>query len=425
MGVPPTEDRPRLPARAGAPVPCNIHVFLATSMSHRTTAFLTLLLLTACAKGGSEDRPLSEVQISASHHLLSFRGLPGLTATQVQPDEIFSGQGVLNLSDNSTYTITQTGGTSSPRNYALETTGVLTILVAPVDPRQSTPVFRGAYGLQGDTGLYFFTDRLISADSQSLGLFWGSRVHPGPTDLSGDWHLFSLHVVFSTSMVPDADNIARVVGGSVTVDPGNPGDPLVLTGDGSESTNLNIDLSGTIQDLGDGEVNLEVTYAQHALPATGDDRVFLAAHGTNAVVAVDLDESDGESGILVLIRKRTGTADPALLAGDFLIGGHTVFPNPTNPGSDAGLGVLSLTAGGAFRMEMTGSRNIDFTYQGTFTLDDDGLLTLAVAGTNETWLGAVDQDYNTVVIIDHVIEQRANDTPELNLFFALRANIDD
>lgn len=393
-------------------------------MSHRTTALLSMLLLTACAKGGSEDRPLSEVQISASHHLLSFRGLPGLTATQVQPSEIVSGQAMWNLSDNSTYTITQSTGTSSPRNYALETTGVLTVLVAPLDPRQSTPVFRGAYGLAGNTGLFFFTDRLISADSQSLGLFWGSRVLPGMVDLSGDWHLFSLHVVFSSSMVPDADNIARAVGGSVTVDPGNPGDQLVLTGEGSESTNLNLDLSGTIQDLGNGEVNLALTYAQHALPATGDDRAFVAAHGTNAVLALDLDESDGEAGLLALIRKRTGVADPALLAGDFLTGGHTVFPNPTNPGSDAGLGVLSLTAAGAFRMEMTGSRNIDFHYQGTFTLDDDGLLTLSVAGTNETWLGAVDQDYNTIVIVDHVIEQRANDTPELNLFFALRAVTD-
>lgn len=393
-------------------------------MSHRTTALLSLLLLTACAKGGSEDRPLSEVQISASHHLLSFRGLPGLTATQVQPSEIVSGQAMWNLSDNSTYTITQSTGTSSPRNYALETTGVLTVLVAPLDPRQSTPVFRGAYGLAGNTGLFFFTDRLISADSQSLGLFWGSRVLPGMVDLSGDWHLFSLHVVFRSSMVPDADNIARAVGGSVTVDPGNPGDQLLLTGEGSESTNLNLDLSGTIQDLGNGEVNLALTYAEHALPATGDDRAFVAAHGTNAVLALDLDESDGEAGLLALIRKRTGVADPALLAGDFLIGGHTVFPNPTNPGSDAGLGVLSLTAAGAFRMEMTGSRNIDFHYQGTFTLDDDGLLTLSVAGTNETWLGAVDQDYNTIVIVDHVIEQRANDTPELNLFFALRAVTD-
>ena len=393
-------------------------------MCHRTTAFLSLLLFTACAEGGSEDRPLSEVQISASHHLLSFRGLPGLTATQVQPDEIFSGQAMWNLFDNSTYTITQTSGTSSPRNYALESTGELTVLVEPVDPRQSTPVFRGAYGLQGNTSLYFFTDRLISADSSSLGLFWGSRVRPGLTDLSGDWHLFSLHVVFSTSMVPDVDNIARAVSGSVTAAPGNPGDQLVLTGDGSESTNLNLDLSGTIQDLGNGEVNLAVTYAQHALPATGDDRVFVAAHGSNAVLALDLDESDGEAGLLALIRKRTGAADPALLAGEFLIGGHTVFPNPTNPGSDAGLGRLSLTAGGAFRMEMTGSRGIDFVYQGTFTLDDDGLLTLSVDGTNETWLGAVDQDYNTVIINDHVIEQRANDTPELNLFIALRVDTD-
>lgn len=393
-------------------------------MSHRTTAFLSLLLLPACSEGGSEESQLGDVQISASHHLLNFRGLPGLTATQILPDEISSGQATWNLSDDSTYTISQPAGTSPASNYALETNGVLTVLVPPSDPRQNSSVFRGAYGLQGDTRLFFFTDRVISASSPTLGLFWGSRIRPGPTDLSGDWHMFSLHVVFGTSMVPNVDNIARAVGGSVTVDAGNPGDELALTGTGSESTNLNLDLSGKIQDLGDGEVNLNVTYATHLLPATGDNRVFLAAHGTNAVLALDNDKSDGESGLLALIRKRTGSADLALLAGDFLIGVHTVFPNPTRPGSDAGLGLLSLTDTGAFRMEMTGSRAIDFHYQGTFTLDDDGLLTLSVADTNETWLGAVDQDYNTVVIIDHVIEQRANDTPELNLFFALRAKTD-
>ncbi len=356
--------------------------------------------------------------------MLSFQGLPNLTATQVSPDEIFPDHATWTLFDNSTYTVTRQSGTSAPQLYALEKTGELTVLIAPVNPRQGTPVFRGAYGLEGDTGLFFFTDRLITADSRSLGLFFGTRVQAGGLDLAGDWHLLSLHVLFSNSTVPNPDNIARAVGGSVTAAAGNPGEELALTGTGRESTTADLDLSGSIQDLGNGEVNLAVRYTQLGAQATADTRVFLACHGSNLVLAVDSDETDGEAGLLALVKKRTGVADPALLEGELPIGAHTVFVNPTNPGSDAALGRLSLTAQGAFRIDMTGSRGIDFHYQGSFTLADDGLLTLSVDGTNETWLGAVDQDYNPVLIIDHVIEQRANDTPELNLFIALRKEQD-
>jgi hypothetical protein len=389
-------------------------------MAYLKTTLLLPLVLAACAEGGTEDRPLSEVRISASHQMFGFSGLASLTATQVKPDEIFSDHATWNLFDNSTYSVTRPSGTSPPREYALETNGELTVLINPVDPRQSTPVFRGAYGLQGDTGIYFFTDRLITSASGDLGIFWGTRIIPGPVDLSGDWHLFSLHVVFSDSTIPNPDDIARAVGGSLTAAAGDPGTELALTGSGSESTSASLDLAGHIQDLGNGVLNLTVTYAVASQPATADERVFFATHGTNVVLALDADETDGEAGLLALVKKHDGVADLALLEGVYLIGAQTLFPNPNNPGSDAALGRLSLTAQNAFRMEMTGSRGIDFTYQGTFTLADDGLLTLTVAGTDETWLGAVDQDYNTVVIIDHVIEDRDNDTPELNLFIALR-----
>ena len=385
----------------------------------KTTCLLPLVLL-ACAEGGREDRPLSEVRISASHQMFGFSGLASLSATQVQPDEIFSDHATWNLFDNSTYSVTRPSGTSSPREYALEMNGELTVLINPVDPRQSTPVFRGAYGLAGDTGFFFFTDRLITAASGDLGIFWGSRITQQPVDFSGDWHLFSLHVLFSSSTVPNPDDIARAVGGSVTADLGDPGTELALTGSGMESTSASLELAGHIQDLGNGNVNLTVSYAVASQPATADERVFVATHGPNVVLALDADETDGEAGLLALVHKREGIAELALLAGEFLIGAQTVFPNPNNPGSDAALGRLTFTALGAFRMDMTGSRGIDFTYQGSFTLDHDGLLTLTVAGTDETWLGAVDQDYNTVVIIDHVIEQRSNNTPELNLFIALR-----
>ena len=68
-----------------------------------------------------------------------------------------------------------------------------------------------------------------------------------------------------------------------------------------------------------------------------------------------------------------------------------------------------------------GAGGFDFTYGGSYVLDDDGKLTLTVSGTNETWIGAVDQNYEVVAIADNVVERRSGvKPPELNLFLGIR-----
>jgi hypothetical protein len=126
---------------------------------------------------------------------------------------------------------------------------------------------------------------------------------------------------------------------------------------------------------------------------------------------------------LVLVRKFDVPAAPidsVRVPGTFVVGGHTLFVNPSNSGSDAFVGTITLTAQGAFRLDAIGSQGQDFSYTGQYTLAADGGLAITVSGTNESWFAAIDRSYNTLVFVDDFVETRANNTPELNLGFAVR-----
>ena len=72
-----------------------------------------------------------------------------------------------------------------------------------------------------------------------------------------------------------------------------------------------------------------------------------------------------------------------------------------------------------FTLDAVGSQGIPFTFSGTYVLADDGGLALTVGG--QTWMGAVDQDYHTVVLIDNFVEAPVGtNVPELNIFLGLR-----
>ena len=58
-----------------------------------------------------------------------------------------------------------------------------------------------------------------------------------------------------------------------------------------------------------------------------------------------------------------------------------------------------------------------------FTNTADGRLTLSVAGTNETWTAAINRSYDTLVLIDDVVENRSNFLPELNLVVGVRKKV--
>ena len=49
-----------------------------------------------------------------------------------------------------------------------------------------------------------------------------------------------------------------------------------------------------------------------------------------------------------------------------------------------------------------------------------GGLKLTVDGTGEQWFAAISRNYNSITLVDAVVEDRANNTPELNILIGVR-----
>ncbi len=417
----------------------------------RVRPFLPLLaLLAACAQGGKQNLPPSDVQIAADHHLLWFRSLPGFASVAARADAVFSGHGVLALAADSTYRIQLPVGTTDAERYALANDGTLSIFNTGVGREPST-VFTGAYRLVGDRPDLLFTDRVAAGSSPSIGLYYGTRKQIGQVELAvaqgnpdpGHWHVLTLHVMLTTNTATLPRQIARAAHGQIDISAGAPGSIRSITNAfvgtsgavrGTESGNdlnpITVDFGGSIQNLldgsgsGDGSCNLTLDYANIGSPV--DPRVCRAVAGRDLVMALDDDETDGETGMVFLVRTFDTPAAPAVInnvAGDYLVGGYTVFVNPSNNGSDAFVGTLSLTAQGGFRLDAVGHQGADFSYTGTYVVAGDGKLTLTVSGTNEVWTAAINRTYDSLVLVDDVVENRTNNLPELNLMLGVRKKI--
>jgi hypothetical protein len=404
----------------------------------RTHTLLLCSLLAACADGGKEDRPASEVRFSAAHHLFGFKTLRGFGAFPVQGSVVFTDRAQFNLFDDSTYNLVRTTGTSGRETYKLGNDGTLSVFLTGGGNEPST-VFTGAYGRvgasnltePGDTPDYFFTDRVSTPNSQSIGLFYGTKKVDAALDLRGDWHVFSLHAVLGAA-VQAPDNVARAVHGTVNAAGATADANLTLAGTGFQSDTSGIpsaglNLGGSLRFLldgatGDGSCNFTLAY-------DADQRVMRAATGGDTLFALDDDETDGEAGIALLVREFDDSSTTTSLAADrvdgtFLVGGHTMFINPSNSGSDSFIGTVVLSTNGGFRLDALGNQGIDFSYVGEWTSQANGKLTFTVNGTNETWHGAIDRSYNTLVIVDDFVETRSNNVPELNLLLGVRKKLD-
>ncbi|HEX6811633.1 MAG TPA: hypothetical protein VF384_08430 [Planctomycetota bacterium] len=411
----------------------------------RAIALGLLVCLAACADGGKEDRPQSEVKISRTQHFVGFRSLRGFGAPPIGQNVVITDRGKLNLFADSTYTVTRGAQTTGAELYALESTGALSLFLQGGGTEPSV-VFLGGYGLfDGETSAtdMFFTDRVSTPASPSLGLFVSTRVATGQVELEGDWHVLSQHAIFNQTILTP-DNVGRAAHGSVDIAAGAAGTVRAISGTGTQSQATQgqgpITFGGTIQNVlvsgsGDGTCNMTLQYG-------ADSRIVLAVATGDATVGkllIGLDdeenETDGEAGIVLMVREFNGTLDPAKVDGRFLVGGHTLFVNPTNAGSDAFVGVVTLgdvtlSEPGAFRLDAVGNQGIDFTYTGTYVLlpvgggsaDLDGGIKITIPGTNETWFAAIDRSYNTLVFVDDFIEARNN--PELNIGFAVREKPD-
>jgi hypothetical protein len=406
--------------------------------THCRTAFLLLMsILAACADGGDPEVPASEVIVAANHHLFWFRGLPGFGNAASRPEAVNSGSAILAMRDDSLYTLTfPNNSTSSAQRYALANTSELNVYQSG-GSRDPTIVFQGSYQLlpqgAGNRPELFFTDRVSFGNSPSVGLYVGTKVQPGQDELEGAWRLFSLHVMLQPAGLQTPRTVARAAYGEVSIAAGAPGTARAITGTGFESGSdpsvVPVAFSGSVtnvldgQQQGNGACLLTIGYTNTG--SATDSRVFNhAAAGRDLLLGVDEDESDTASGLSCMMRKFDAPAtpaDPAQALGTFLIGGMTVWVNPTNAGSDGFVGELTLSSGGAFRMDAVGYEGIDFSYQGSYTLAQDGGLTLQVTGNGgETWQGAISRNYDTLMVVDPAVEVRANNRPEINYLMGVR-----
>jgi hypothetical protein len=383
-----------------------------------------VLTLTSCADGGEEDRPQSEVTINASHHMFALRSLAGFGTFPPPTSAVVTESAVLDLFDASTYTVTSATGTSGQDRYAIEEAGPFTIYVTGNSSEPST-AFLGAYSLVADQSDYFFTDRVSTNASPRIGLFFGTQIIDGQVELEGGWHVLSMHVIFDQTIL-SPDNVGRGAHGAVSISAGDPGTQRTISGTGFQGPGA-LTFGGTVQNLldgndeGDGSLNLSLSYQLDGQSA--DERIIESAANENVIFGVDKNNGDGEAGLVTMVRKfnaPTTPVDSVRVPGTFLVGGHTLFVNPSNPGSDSFVGTVTLSSQGGFRLDAVGNTGADFQYIGTYLLNQDGGMELTIEGTNETWFAAIDKTYNTFTFIDDFEETRANNTPELNFGFGVR-----
>lgn len=383
-----------------------------------------VLTLASCADGGEEDSPQSEVTKNASHHMFALRSLAGFGTFPPPTSAVVTESAVLDLFDASTYTVTSATGTSGQDRYAIEEAGPFTIYVTGNATEPST-AFLGAYSLVADQPDYFFTDRVSTSASLRIGLFFGTQIIAGQVELEGGWHVLSMHVIFDQTIL-SPDNVGRGAHGAVSISAGDPGTQRTISGTGFQGTGA-LTFGGTVQNLldgndeGDGSLNLSLSYQLDGQSA--DERIIESAANENVIFGVDKNNGDGEAGLVTMVRKfnaPTTPVDSVRVPGTFLVGGHTLFVNPSNPGSDSFVGTVTLSPQGGFRLDAVGNTGADFQYIGTYTLSQDGGMELSIEGTSETWFAAIDKTYNTFTFIDDFEESRPNNTPELNFGFGVR-----
>ena len=367
------------------------------------------LYLLACSQGGKQDRIESEVRVTAEHHMFGFKAEQAFPQFPIRTENLQVESGVLAFNDQSQWTLDGTAGS----RYELAKTGALVFRVP--NGRNADLVFQGAYGLSGDTGLFFFADTV----KPMVGLFFGARTVRAAANVIGDFHVFSLLVLTTPNAVVGPNSVARAFAGSLTTNATGE----VTAGSGRESTGSDLTLTGNLRAFNDGTVEVGLSLDT---PTLRTPRSFTTAATvtqslpvtTSVMLGHETADNDA-AGMVALVRKRDGRANLADLAGDYWVGALTVFANPSNAGTEGSYGTLTVTTTGGWRLDAKDS-TATYRLSGSLEIDADGTIRLTNNATREAWKGAFDQDYQTIVFVDNDITGASANRPELNLFLALR-----
>lgn len=259
-----------------------------------------------------------------------------------------------------------------------------------------------------------------------------------PHNLVGDWHYFSHHVMLdAVPLTTDPTTVGRGAYGSVAITA--TGTDYHVEGTAKETgpsqNTLDITLTGPTANLEprsttvDDWLDMRIDYDNGGVV---DPRTMVASAGPDLVFALDANERtptstlDSAAGIVCMMRKFSAPPVTNDIAGEFLVGGHTTFVKPENPGSDAFIGQLTLRAAGTWELIAAGRSGESFDYSGTWSQNaqqDGGLTFTVTSGAQiETWRGAISRSYETVVVLDPIAERRTA-TPtisELNFLHCIR-----
>lgn len=376
----------------------------------RLISVFALAAFAGCSTGGEDDSPLSEVQLSRTHHLVGMIGPLTLdTFPLVVDDGVFPLAGTLRMTPDDKYSLTGTGSVQLDDRYALENDGSLSLFVAR--PQQSTLVYGGAYDLAGSTGRYFFTDRVTTR----VGLYFGVPLvdgTPAIADYAGDWHMFALHVIYAPDgTLPSIHELGRASAGSVAIDSVG-----AVTGNVRESVSpaALLPVTGTVTAFQEGVLRASLEFG-------GTTRKFDGGGSADFAALAQTDQStDGAGGLCAMMRHRTTPVDLDALAGIYEVGGVTLFLNPGSAGFDATRGTLELNASGAFLLKVRTNDQLDLTYDGSFASADNGGMSFDVSQLVESWIGAVSEDGRTIVFVDHVATAAGGVRTAVRMFVAVR-----
>lgn len=382
-----------------------------TSRATKTVCSVATLaiLASSCSEGGDEDRPIGEVQIARDHHIAAILGRISFAQFPVDPAEVDPFDGFFEMREDGNYSLRSAGSQLIEDQYALEMDGELAVVQRRNNA--SSLVYRGAYGLEGETGNVFFTDRV----TDRVGLFVGVPRVTGAADpaaIAGDWRLHTLSVIYpGTNTVASVNNVGRAFVGTATIATDG-----TFTGSGSESLSpaAALPISGSLTAFQDGAFTSQVDFGSSA-------RDYAGGGGPSLIVLADDSESAGGAGLAVWMRERTGAIDLTALAGIYDIGAWVLRVNPNESGFDSLYGSIEFTAGGAFRIASRDNMGDPSDYEGTFSATDQGALTLNATTPvpAEAWLGTVDQGYDTIVFVDNRLTNGENPVA-LRMFVAVR-----
>ncbi|MHC5062866.1 MAG: hypothetical protein ACYTG5_02695 [Planctomycetota bacterium] len=366
----------------------------------------------ACSSGGDDENIGSELTLSSTSHFFGLSGSTSFLSFPVTSGEVSPLAGLLLLGTDSSFQIKESGLTVADDDYQLEADGTMQIRLTQLN--RPTVVWKGAIGLKGDSGDSFLSDRV-----GAVGLYLGTPALPGiadPVAMAGDWHLFTSNVLYSPAVLPDSDEIGRTFAANISL-----ADDGSFTGSGFESTSPSATLqtNGTVAPFADGTfiVNADVDSVTRKFSAGGD---------TDLIFGCDDDESDGDSGLMAMMRHRTAVADLAEVAGTYHLGCWTILVSTSDSGFGSYLGTLELTDTGDFTMDVVNSFGASLTFTGSFTTSDTEfgalLFEIPIPGSalTEKWRGAIDEAYNTIVILDNVKEVRPDGQAALRFFTGVR-----